>query len=233
MKSYEVLNNPFLNKGTAFSMEERINLGILGLVPPVVQSIEEQSKQVYEHFMKKENDIEKREFLMQIFNTNRTLFYYVFREHLEEFNPIIYDPVIAESIENYNSLFVNTQYAVYLDINKPENIEETLKNAANGREIRLIVATDSEEILGIGDCGVGGVDISVGKLMIYTVAGGINPEQVLPVVIDAGTNRKELLEEPLYLGNRHTRVRGEQYDKFIDIFVQTSEKLFPRLYLHW
>ncbi|WP_164683423.1 malolactic enzyme [Streptococcus hyointestinalis] len=233
MKSHDILNNPFLNKGTAFTMEERKELGLVGLLPPYVQTIEEQAKQAYAHYQRKESDLEKRHFLMEIFNTNRTLFYYLFDQNIVEFNPIVYDPVIAESIEQYSELFVDPQYAAYLDINHPENIEETLKNAAGDRDIRLIVATDAEGILGIGDWGVQGVDISVGKLMVYTAAAGIDPASVMPLVIDAGTNREELLDNPMYLGNRHERVRGDKYYDFIDQFVQTAEKLFPKLYLHW
>ena len=233
MKSHEILNNPFLNKGTAFTMEERKELGLIGLLPPYVQTIEEQAEQAYQHFLRKPSDLEKRLFLMEIFNTNRTLFYYLFNQHIVEFNPIVYDPVIADTIEQYSELFVDPQYAAYLDINHPENIEETLKNTAGDRDIRLIVATDAEGILGIGDWGVQGVDISVGKLMVYTAAAGIDPACVMPLVIDAGTNREELLNNPMYLGNRHERVRGEKYDAFIDQFVQTAGKLFPKLYLHW
>ena len=233
MKSHEILNNPFLNKGTAFTMEERKELGLIGLLPPYVQTIEEQAEQAYQHFLRKPSDLEKRLFLMEIFNTNRTLFYYLFNQHIVEFNPIVYDPVIADTIEQYSELFVDPQYAAYLDINHPENIEETLKNAAGDRDIRLIVATDAEGILGIGDWGVQGVDISVGKLMVYTAAAGIDPACVMPLVIDAGTNREELLNNPMYLGNRHECVRGEKYDAFIDQFVQTAGKLFPKLYLHW
>ena len=233
MKAHEILNNPFLNKGTAFTMEEREKLGLIGLLPPHVQTIEEQAEETYAQMQTKGNDLEKRLFLMQIFNTNRTLFYYLFSQHLAEFNPIVYDPTIAETIEHYSDLFVDPQYAAYLDINHPENIEKTLKNAAGDREIRLIVVTDAEGILGIGDWGTNGVDISVGKLMVYTGAAGIDPSYVLPLVIDAGTNREELRNNPRYLGNRHERVRGDRYYDFIDQFVQTAERLFPKLYLHW
>ena len=233
MNAHDILNNPFLNKGTAFTMEERSKLGLIGLLPPYVQTIEEQSKQTYAQMQTKTTNLEKRLFLMQIFNTNRTLFYYMFSQHLAEFNPIVYDPTIADTIENYSDLFIDPQYAAYLDINHPENIEATLKNAAGDREIRLIVVTDAEGILGIGDWGTNGVDISVGKLMVYTAAAGIDPSMVLPLVIDAGTNRKELLENPNYLGNRHERVRGDRYYDFVDQFVQTAERLFPKLYLHW
>lgn len=233
MNAHDILNNPFLNKGTAFTMEERSKLGLVGLLPPYVQTIEEQANQTYAQMQTKANNLEKRLFLMQIFNTNRTLFYYMFSQHLAEFNPIVYDPTIADTIENYSDLFIDPQYAAYLDINHPENIEATLKNAAGEREIRLIVVTDAEGILGIGDWGTNGVDISVGKLMVYTAAAGIDPSMVLPLVIDAGTNRKELLENPNYLGNRHERVRGDRYCNFVDQFVQTAERLFPKLYLHW
>ena len=230
---YEILNNPFLNKGTAFTKKEREEYGLLGLLPPYIQTIDEQAKQAYGQFLKKDKLIEKRHFLMEIFNTNRTLFYYLFSQHVVEFMPIVYDPVIAESIENYSELFVNPQNAAYLSVKEPENIETILKNAADNRKIRLIVVTDAEGILGIGDWGTNGVDISVGKLMVYTAAAGIDPATVLPVVIDAGTNRKELLENDLYLGNRFERVRGDAYYNFIDKFVKTAEKLFPNLYLHW
>ena len=233
MKKHNILNDPFLNKGTAFTQEERKELDLIGLLPPYVQTIEEQAAQTYAQMQTKVNDLEKRLFLMEIFNTNRTLFYYLFSQHLEEFNPIVYDPTIADTIEGYSDLFVEPQYAGYLDINHPENIEETLKNAADNRDIRLIVVTDAEGILGIGDWGVNGVDISVGKLMVYTGAAGIDPSMVLPLVIDAGTNREELRNNPNYLGNRHERVRGERYYEFIDQFVQTAERLFPKLYLHW
>ena len=233
MKKHSILNDPFLNKGTAFTQEERKELDLIGLLPPYVQTIEEQAVQTYAQMQTKVNDLEKRLFLMEIFNTNRTLFYYLFSQHLEEFNPIVYDPTIADTIEGYSDLFVEPQYAGYLDINHPENIEETLKNAADNRDIRLIVVTDAEGILGIGDWGVNGVDISVGKLMVYTGAAGIDPSMVLPLVIDAGTNREELRNNPNYLGNRHERVRGERYYEFIDQFVQTAERLFPKLYLHW
>ena len=233
MTAHDILNNPFLNKGTAFTLEERKELGLIGLLPPYVQTIEEQAAQTYAQMQTKANDLEKRLFLMEIFNTNRTLFYYLFSQHLKEFNPIVYDPTIADTIEGYSDLFVDPQYAGYLDINHPENIEATLKNAAGGREIRLIVVTDAEGILGIGDWGTNGVDISVGKLMVYTGAAGIDPSMVLPLVIDAGTNREELRNNPNYLGNRHERIRGDRYYDFIDQFVQTAERLFPKLYLHW
>ena len=230
---YDLLNDPFLNKGTAFTIEERIENGLVGLLPPHVQTLEEQARQAYEHICRKDAGIEKRRFLMQLFDTNRTLFYKVFSEHVVEFMPIVYDPVIAENIEEYSELFVNPQNAVFLSVDEPSQIEESLRSGAEGKDIRLIVVSDAEEILGIGDWGTNGVDISVGKLMVYTAAAGINPEQVLPVILDCGTNRQSLLDNPLYLGNHQKRVTGHDYDVFLNTFVETAERLFPKLYLHF
>ncbi|MYV35426.1 malolactic enzyme [Weissella cibaria] len=232
MRGQEILNNPFLNKGTAFTEAEREEFGLTGMLPAHVQTIQEQADQAYAQYLTKVNDVEKRIFLSTLFDTNRTLFYYLVDQHVAEFMPVVYDPTIADTIENYSALFANPQNAAFLDINHPENIEATLKNAADGRDIKLLVATDAEGILGIGDWGVQGVDIAVGKLMVYTAAAGIDPASVLPVSVDAGTNRKELLADPLYLGNRHERVRGDQYFEFIDKFVKTAQSLFPEMYLH-
>lgn len=228
-----LLNNPSLNKGTAFTKEERAKYGITGMLPSTVQTLEQQSVQAYGQYLSKQTDLEKRIFLMNLFNTNRTLFYKLMGEHLVEFMPVVYDPVVADSIEQYNEIFLKPQDAAFLSINEPENIKASLKNAADGRDIRLIVVTDAEGILGMGDWGVNGVDIAIGKLMVYTAAAGINPAQVLPVSIDAGTNNEELLNNPLYLGNRHARVEGETYYEFIDQFVQSATELFPELLLHW
>ncbi|HFD6463675.1 malolactic enzyme [Enterococcus faecium] len=228
-----LLNNPFLNKGTAFTKEERAKYGITGMLPSTVQTLEQQSLQAYGQYLSKQTDLEKRIFLMNLFNTNRTLFYKLMGEHLVEFMPVVYDPVVADSIEQYNEIFLKPQDAAFLSIDEPENIKASLKNAADGRDIRLIVVTDAEGILGMGDWGVNGVDIAIGKLMVYTAAAGINPAQVLPVSIDAGTNNEELLNNPLYLGNRHARVEGETYYEFIDQFVQSATELFPELLLHW
>lgn len=230
---YELLKDPFLNKGTAFTQEERKAYQLEGLLPPAVETIELQAERVYAEMKKKSSLIEERRFLMDVFNHNRTLFYYVFREHLVELMPIVYDPVIAESIEKYSEQFVDTQNACYLSIDRPDEIEASLRSAAESREIRLIVATDAEGILGIGDWGTNGVDIAVGKLMVYTAAAGIDPSCILPVVLDCGTNRESLLQDKFYLGNRHPRIYGEQYNAFVERFVQAVEKLFPRLYLHF
>lgn len=230
---FELLDDAFLNKGTAFTESERKKLGLEGLLPPCVEDIETQAQRIYRQMERKTSLIEKRRFLMEVFNFNRTLFFHVFSEHLVELMPIVYDPVIAESIEQYSGQFVNPQCAAFLSIDHPELIEASLKQAAGDRKIRLIVVTDAEGILGIGDWGTNGVDISVGKLMVYTAAAGIDPQTVLPVVLDCGTNRETLLEDPFYLGNRHKRIYGDPYYDFVNQFVETAEKLFPDLYLHF
>lgn len=232
-KAMSILNNPYLNKGTAFTKAERDQLGLNGLIPPYIQTLDEQVAQTYAQFQTKANDLEKRLFLMQIFNENRVLFYKLFSEHVVEFMPIVYDPTIADTIENYSELYVQSQNATFLSIDDPDNMETALKNAADGRDICLIVVTDAEGILGIGDWGTNGVDISVGKLMVYTAAAGIDPSQVLPVVLDVGTNNEKLLKDPMYLGNRHERIKGDRYFEFVDQFVQTAENLFPNMYLHF
>lgn len=230
---FELLDDAFLNKGTAFTESERKKLGLEGLLPPCVEDIETQAQRIYRQMERKTSLIEKRRFLIEVFNFNRTLFFHVFSEHLVELMPIVYDPVIAESIEQYSGQFVNPQCAAFLSIDHPELIEASLKQAAGDRKIRLIVVTDAEGILGIGDWGTNGVDISVGKLMVYTAAAGIDPQTVLPVVLDCGTNRETLLKDPFYLGNRHKRIYGDPYYDFVNQFVETAEKLFPDLYLHF
>ena len=228
---FELLDDAFLNKGTAFTESERKKLGLEGLLPPCVEDIETQAQRIYRQMERKTSLIEKRRFLMEVFNFNRTLFFHVFSEHLVELMPIVYDPVIAESIEQYSEQFINPQYAAFLSIDHPESIETSLKQAAGDRKIRLIVVTDAEGILGIGDWGTNGVDISVGKLMVYTAAAGIDPQTVLPVVLDCGSNRESLLKDPFYLGNRHKRIYGDHYYDFVNRFVETA--LFPNLYLHF
>lgn len=230
---FELLDDAFLNKGTAFTESERKKLGLEGLLPPCVEDIETQAQRIYRQMERKTSLIEKRRFLMEVFNFNRTLFFHVFSEHLVELMPIVYDPVIAESIEQYSEQFINPQYAAFLSIDHLESIETSLKQAAGDRKIRLIVVTDAEGILGIGDWGTNGVDISVGKLMVYTAAAGIDPQTVLPVVLDCGSNRESLLKDPFYLGNRHKRIYGDHYYDFVNRFVETAENLFPDLYLHF
>ncbi len=229
----QILNDPFLNKGTAFTKAERQQYGLAGILPPAVQTLDQQVAQAYAQLQSKPSDLEKRIFLMDIFNHNHVLYYKLFADHIAEFMPIVYDPTIADTIENYSALFIEPQNAVYLSIDDQANMEQALRHGANGRDIRLIVVTDAEGILGIGDWGTQGVDIAVGKLMVYTAAAGIDPASVLPVVLDAGTNNEALLSDDLYLGNRKKRVYGDEYYAFVDKFVQNARTLFPKLYMHF
>ena len=233
MRGFQILNDPFLNRGTAFTEDERRQYGLIGLLPPRVKTIDEQAAEMYALYQSKGSLIEKRHFLMEIFNHNRTLFFNLMVRHIDEFMPIVYDPVIAEAIERYNERFMQPQDAAYLTVDDPDTIEQRLQNAADQRDIRLIVVTDAEGILGIGDWGVNGVDIAVGKLMVYTAAAGIDPQQVLPVIIDAGTDNQQLLADDEYLGMRHQRLSGEAYFAYIDRFVAAVEKLFPKSLLHF
>lgn len=233
MTPTEILEDPFLNKGTAFTDAERREFGLIGLLPPRVQSMENQLARVYAQYQAKSTMLDKRLYLVNLFNENRILFYKLFSQHVVEFMPVVYDPTIAETIENYSELFLSSQYAAFLSIDDPDDMATTLKNVAGDRDIQLVVVTDGEGILGIGDWGVQGVDISVGKLMVYTAAAGIDPRKVLPVVLDTGTNNESLLNDPLYLGNHHKRVEGDKYYQFVDQFVTTAESLFPNMYLHF
>ncbi|ANZ64636.1 NAD-dependent malic enzyme [Secundilactobacillus paracollinoides] len=228
-----ILNDPFQNKGIAFTMQERHDLGLEGLLPPYVETLDQQTTQAYAQYQSKPTNQLKRQYLMTVFNENRILFYNLFSKHVAEFMPIVYDPTIADTIEQYSHLYNAPQEAAFLSIDHPENIAASLKNAAAGRDIRLIVVTDAEGILGIGDWGTNGVAIAVRKLMVYTAAAGIDPKQVLPVMLDAGTNNQKLLADPLYLGNHHARITGDQYDDFVDQFVTAAETEFPNMYLHF
>lgn len=232
-KAMDILNNPYLNKGTGFTTEERQQLGLTGSLPAQVQTLQEQAEQTYAQFKKQPAGLPQRQFLMEIFNTNRTLFFYLMGQHIVEFMPIVYDPVIAESIESYSRIFVQPQQAAFLSVDHIDQVAERLENAADHRDIRLIVVTDAEGILGIGDWGVNGTDIAVGKLMVYTAAAGIDPSQVLAVSLDAGTNNQQLLDDPLYLGEKHRRVTGEKYYQLVDAFVSASRQLFPEALLHF
>ncbi|RVU72300.1 malolactic enzyme [Lactobacillus xujianguonis] len=231
--AYSFLNDPFQNKGTAFTKREREVLGLTGTLPSKVQTIEEQAARVYEQYEQRPEGIQKRKFLMEIFNTNRTLFFYVMTQHLVELMPVVYDPVIAPAIEKYSEIFMKPQGAAFLSVDDPDTIEESLKNAAGGRKIKLIVVTDGEGILGIGDWGANGVNISVGKLMVYTAAAGIDPREVLPVSLDVGTNNQTLIDDPLYLGNKHARVQGDKYYDLVDKFVKAARKIFPDVFIHF
>jgi malate dehydrogenase (oxaloacetate-decarboxylating) len=228
-----VLNDPALNRGTAFTGDERKELGLIGLLPPAVTTLDEQVTRSYRQYHEQPDDLSKHIFLSALQDRNEVLFYRLLSEHLREMLPVVYDPTIAKAIELYSHEYRRSR-GVYLSIDESESIEASLRNYGLGPDdVDLIVATDAEQILGIGDWGVGGIAISVGKLAVYTAAAGIDPYRVIPVMLDVGTNRESLLTDPLYLGNRHSRIRGERYDNFIDAYVRTATNLFPHAMLHW
>ncbi|WP_264740656.1 NAD-dependent malic enzyme [Cytobacillus firmus] len=233
LKGKEVLSNPFLNKGTAFTKEEREELGLDGLLPPQVLTLDEQAKRVYEQYSMRTTDLFKNGLLYDLYNRNVVLFYRLLKDHLAEMLPIIYTPTVGEAIQTYSHSY-RRPGGLYLSIDDPAGIEKAFQNLGQPKNgIDLIVVTDSESILGIGDQGVGGINIAIGKLAVYTAAAGIDPSRVLPVVLDVGTNNKDLVADPIYIGNKFSRVRGERYDEFIDQFIQTARKFFPEVLLHW
>ncbi|PJM72612.1 NAD-dependent malic enzyme [Bifidobacterium primatium] len=232
MTGMETLRNPFANKGAAFTAAERIANDVDGLLPAAVRTLDAQEKVMHARFSAIDGDLNKRLYLMGVARENRALFYHGMARHLTEYMPIVYAPTVAQSIQQYDRYYLGSDVA-YVSIEHPERIKDALRQYAQGRDIDLIVATDGEGILGIGDWGAQGAEILTGKLAVYTAAAGIDPSRVLPVMIDVGTNRKELLENPDYVGNRFPRVRGERYDAFIDAFVHDSLELYPDALLHW
>ncbi|MDA1801756.1 oxaloacetate-decarboxylating malate dehydrogenase [Bacillus cereus group sp. BY6-1LC] len=233
LRGVEVLSTPLLNKGVAFTQEEREELGLKGLLPPAVLTLEEQARRAYEQFCSQPDDLLKNVYLTALHDRNEVLFYRILTNHLREMLPIVYTPTVGVAIQRYSHEYRKPR-GVYLSINDPSGIEEAFANiGATAENIDLVVVTDGEGILGIGDWGVGGINIAIGKLAVYTAAVGIDPSRVLPVILDVGTNREELLDNPFYIGNRHPRITGEAYDEFIDTFVQAVNKQFPKALLHW
>jgi malate dehydrogenase (oxaloacetate-decarboxylating) len=228
-----VLNSPLLNKGTAFTLEERKALGLVGLLPPEVTTLEAQVKRAYIQYERLPDAVSKNIYLTAVHDRNEVLFYRLFSEHLREMIPIVNDLTVGMAMEQYHHECRRPR-GVYLSIDHVDGIEEAFANfgAASG-DIDLILATDAEQILGIGDWGIGGIEVSIGKLAIYTAAGGVDPTRVIPVMLDVGTNRESLLNDPLYIGNRHPRIRGERYDAFIEAYIKTATKLFPKVLLQW
>jgi malate dehydrogenase (oxaloacetate-decarboxylating) len=228
-----VLNSPLLNKGTAFTTEERKTLGLTGLLPPDLSTLEAQVKCAYVQYERLADALSKNVYLTALHDRNEVLFYRLFSEHLREMIPIVNDVTVGMAMEQYRHE-CRPPRGVYLSIDHPEAIEEAFANLGLGpADVDLILATDAEQILGIGDWGVGGIEVSIGKLAIYTAAGGVDPTRVIPVMLDVGTNRESLLEDPTYIGNRHPRIRGERYDTFIDAYVETVTRLFPKALLQW
>ncbi|MEU6653122.1 NAD-dependent malic enzyme [Streptomyces sp. NPDC046900] len=228
-----VLADPRLNRGTAFTQEERRELGLVGLIPPQVLTQDQQAARAYQQYEAQPTDLAKNVYLTALHDRNQVLFHRLLSDHLAEMLPVVYTPTVGTAIERYSYEY-RRPAGVYLSVDAPEDIEGALKATGLGPDdLDLIVATDGEAILGIGDWGVGGIDIAVGKLAVYTAAAGIHPNRTLAVMLDVGTDRKELLEDPLYLGNRHERVDRATYDAFIDAYVTAATKLFPGAMLHW
>jgi malate dehydrogenase (oxaloacetate-decarboxylating) len=228
-----VLTTPMLNRGTAFTAEQRRMLGLQGLLPSGVSTLEGQLRRVYAQYLRQPDDLAKNVFLANMRDRNEVLFYRLLADHLEEMLPIVYTPTVGKAIERFSHEYRRPR-GVFLSVNHPEEVEESLRNyGLDADDVDLLVATDSEGILGIGDQGVGGIDIAIGKLAVYIAAAGLHPRRVIPVVLDMGTDNLRLLNDEMYIGNRHARVRDQRYDELIDAYVTAAGKLFPYAMLHW
>jgi malate dehydrogenase (oxaloacetate-decarboxylating) len=233
LRGSSVLTSAMLNRGTAFTLAEREALGLTGLLPDGMSTIEGHLRRVYAQYLRQPDDLAKNIFLGHVRDRNEVLFYRLLTEHIQEMLPIVYTPTVGTAIERY-SLEFGRPRGVYLSVDHPDQVETAFRNYGLGPdEVDLIVATDSEGILGIGDWGVGGIAIAVGKLAVYTAAAGLHPRRVIPVVLDVGTDNQALLAEDVYVGIRHPRVRGERYDELIEAYVSTATRLFPNALLHW
>jgi len=228
-----VLDDPVLNRGVAFSAAEREALGLTGRLPAAVLTLEQQAQRAYRQLQQQGSDLAKNVYLEQLHDRNETLYYRLLSDHLAELLPIVYDPTVGEAIEKYSHEYRRPR-GVFLSIDRADDIEAAFATLQLGSEdVDLIVCSDAEEILGIGDWGVGGIQIAVGKLAVYTAAAGIDPRRVIPVSLDVGTDNEALLNDPLYLGNRHSRVRGADYDGFISKYLEVASSLFPDALLHF
>ena len=233
LRGASVLASPLLNRGTAFSLQERADLGLTGLLPDRVSTIEGQLARVHAQYLRQPDDLSKNLYLANLRDRNEVLFYRLLIDHIEEMLPIVYTPTVGTAIERYSHEFRRPR-GVYLSVNHPDQVEAAFRNYGLGPdEVDLIVATDSEGILGIGDWGVGGIQIAIGKLAVYIAAAGLHPRRVIPVVLDTGTDNPALLGDDMYLGIRQPRVRGERYEELIDAYVSTATRLFPHAMLHW
>jgi malate dehydrogenase (oxaloacetate-decarboxylating) len=229
----EVLQDPVRDKGTAFTQEERDALGLTGRLPSAVLTLDEQSRRAYQQMLRQGDDLAKNVYMEQLHDRNEVLYYRVLADHLTELLPVVYDPVIGDAIEHYSHEYRRPR-GLYLSIDRSDDMDKAFASLGLGPDdVDLIVCSDAEEILGIGDWGVAGSMIAVGKLAVYTAAAGIDPRRVIPVSLDVGTNNESLLNDPLYLGNRHARVRGADYDAFIKRYLQTASSRFPNALLHF
>lgn len=230
VRGRDVIDNPLLNKGSAFSRAERRALGLLGVLPPHVSTVEEQLARTYENFRRKESDLERYIFLISLQDRNEALFYMLVQRHVREMMPVIYTPTVGEACRTYSHIYRRPR-GLYISVDEAEDIDLILDNAPPDPSI--IVVTDGERILGLGDLGVGGLGISIGKLSLYTALAGIHPATTLPIVLDVGTNNQDLLNDPLYLGTRHPRVSRDRYDAFVETFVTAIARRFPQTLLQW
>jgi malate dehydrogenase (oxaloacetate-decarboxylating) len=228
-----VLDDPVLNRGVAFSAAEREALGLTGRLPAAVLTLEQQAERAYRPLQQQGSDLAKNVYLEQLHDRNETLYYRLLSDHLAELLPIVYDPTVGEAIEKYSHEYRRPR-GIFLSIDQPHDIAAAFATLRLGPDdVDLIVCSDAEEILGIGDWGVGGIQIAVGKLAVYTAAAGIDPRRVIPVSLDVGTDNEALLNDPFYLGNRHARVRGADYDAFIRKYLEVASSLFPDALLHF
>jgi malate dehydrogenase (oxaloacetate-decarboxylating) len=231
LRGSSLLSQPELNKGTSFSREEREKFGLLGKLPYRYETIEQQAARYYRQYRKKQSPLGRNITLNALKQHNLTLFYRLASDHLLEMLPIIYTPTIGDAVQNFSFEF-NKPSGLMIGYPDRDHIEEILENRVH-HDLDLIIITDGEGVLGIGDWGIGGMDICVGKLMVYTLCGGINPLRTLPIQLDMGTNNEKLLSDPMYLGWRHSRINGQEYDDFIDKVISAIQKKFPHVYLHW
>jgi malate dehydrogenase (oxaloacetate-decarboxylating) len=225
------LQSSALNKGTAFTSEEREIFNLLGKLPPKVETLSEQVARVYQQFQNQPSKLAQHTFLNDLHNQNETLFYKLVSEHLAEMMPIVYTPVVGEAIEKFSAEFKRPR-GIFITYSDKDKIAQILNNYT-GEDVDVVLVTDSEGILGIGDQGVGGINICIGKLAVYTLCGRLNPHRMLPIVLDVGTDNEKLLNDPQYLGWKHPRIRGKEYDDFINAFVTAAQKKFPGSFLHW
>lgn len=228
---YLMLEDSLLNKGSAFTQAERKELGLEGLIPPHISTIEEQVRRRYQNFCDQKDDLSRYTFLSALQNRNEILFYRLVMENLEEMIPLIYTPTVGSVSTNF-SLLYREQRGLYLSYPDKNDIEKMVDNFPRS-DVDVIVVTDGERILGLGDLGIGGMAISVGKLALYTLIGGIHPSRTLPVILDVGTTNQEMLDDPLYIGWRHQRIRGEEYESFIEQFIYAIKKRYPNVLLQW
>ncbi len=231
LAGWPLLNSPLLNKSSAFTDEERYEFDLLGLLPPQVSTLPEQVARAYASYQCKPTDLERYIYLLSLQDRNETLFYRLLQEHISELMPIVYTPTVGLASQSYSHIYRRSR-GLYISYPQRNDIDRILNNAPHP-DVRVIVVTDGERVLGLGDLGVGGMGIPIGKLSLYTLCAGIHPATTLPILLDVGTNNQQLLSDPIYLGWRHGRVRGQEYDDFIESFVAAVQRHFPSALLQW